>query len=89
LSAGFTTNLTRAKLHHETVTNAQLLKGNQALAALLDAKDSDDESAKTTKSTADKLVELITLLKVAEQEKQALFVGRMRNKRKVKIVDSE
>jgi hypothetical protein len=72
-SAGFTTNSTRAKLRHETVTNAHILKENRALVALLDVKDSDDKSAKTTKSTANKLVELIAQLKMVEQEKQALL----------------
>jgi hypothetical protein len=72
-SAGFTTNSTRAKLHHETATNAHLLQENRALAALLDAKESDDNSTKTTESTSDKLVELIAQLKMVEQEKQALL----------------
>jgi uncharacterized protein YhaN len=49
------------------------LQENRTLAALLDAKESDDDSTKTTKSTAEKLVELIAQLKMVEQEKQALL----------------
>jgi hypothetical protein len=51
-SAGFTTGKTRAKLHNEKVINAELLKENQTLAAML-SEQTDDHSVKTTKSTTD------------------------------------
>jgi hypothetical protein len=67
-SAGFTTGSTRAKLHQQKVLNTNLLKENQALAAQLAARDSDDDSGKTTKSTAQKLTEVLARLAVFEQD---------------------
>jgi hypothetical protein len=67
-SAGFTTGSTRAKLHQQKGVNANLLKENQALAAQLAARDSDDDSGKTTKSTAQKLTEVLARLAVFEQD---------------------
>jgi hypothetical protein len=67
-SAGFTTGTTRAKLRNQTEINTDLLKENQALAALLNEQ-SDDHSVKTTKSTTDKLAEAlqqIALMKAQE-----------------------
>ena len=52
-------------------SNANLLKENLALAARLAAQDSDDDSGKTTKSTAQKLTEVLARLAVFEHSSTA------------------
>jgi hypothetical protein len=71
-SAGFTTGKPRAELHNEKVINAELLKENQVLAAMI-IEQTDDYSVKTTKSTTDKLAEAleqITFMKKSQTDPQ-------------------
>jgi hypothetical protein len=65
-SAGFTTGTTRAKLHNQTEINAELLKENQVLATMLNEQN-DDNSAKTTKSTTEKLAEALEQIALMKQ----------------------
>jgi len=67
-SAGFTTGTTRAKLHNQTEINAELLKENQALAAMI-TEQTDDNSIKTTKSTTVKLAEALEQIALMKAHK--------------------
>jgi hypothetical protein len=75
-SAGFTTGSTRAKLHQKGRAMDRLLKENHELVARLANQDSDDDSRKTTKSTADLLTQTLARLDLVEKEKAALLNAR-------------
>jgi hypothetical protein len=67
-SAGFATGSTRSKLHQQEQLNAQQLSENREIPARFEDHNSDDQSKKTTKSTADKLIEALVRVKMLEQQ---------------------
>jgi hypothetical protein len=76
LSAGFTTGSTRAKLRQKGQDMDRLLQEKRELSARLANQDSDEDSRKTTKSTADLLTQTLARLDLVEKEKAALLNAR-------------